>query len=256
MPAVARFGCVTTAGAATKAAFDGEQTEVDLGVFGIARPEPLVDILPHRPELHLQRGRALVGHGLRVTKRAAAYRRNRWHVIFQPLGCGAEQGCGLSGMLERRFWIEMGKTCRRARPPGCGLPAVSMTRRLLGALPMKKRHRALNAPDAPDHRADEQRDDAGVGDDEAGVVLLPRVARESGGGEVDPEEDEPGVEPGRVVDVGAGDLGVEARFVDGADRRWQTMSTTSRITASLSELRKRKTGLQSRRRVVGLVGMG
>ena len=88
---------------------------------------------------------------------------------------------------------------------------------LLRRLALVQGHGAFDAPAPTDHRADEQDDDAQMRDEKAGVVALPGPPRERRAGEVDAKDGQPQVKPPRVVDVSAGDLGVEARFVERAD---------------------------------------
>jgi len=51
-----------------------------------------------------------------------------------------------------------------------------------------------------------------VGNDEAGVVTLPRPASCGGADKIETKENEPEIEPGRAIDVGAGDAGTESGF--------------------------------------------
>jgi len=51
-----------------------------------------------------------------------------------------------------------------------------------------------------------------VGNDEAGVVTLPRPASCGGADKIETKEDKPEIEPGRAIDVGAGDAGTESGF--------------------------------------------
>src|SRR3954470_11558524 len=53
-----------------------------------------------------------------------------------------------------------------------------------------------------------------MGNEKANVMFFPGPARESRDGEVRREKDEPHIEPGRAVDVGARHFRVEARFVE------------------------------------------
>ena len=83
-----------------------------------------------------------------------------------------------------------------------------------GRLAFKQSDRSFDPADASDERAGQERDDAKMGDQKRDVMFFPRPAREGGDGEVRGEENEPGVEPGRAVNVGARHFRVEGRLVE------------------------------------------
>ena len=80
----------------------------------------------------------------------------------------------------------------------------------------EKGHGSLDAPDPADDRTNHDDDDPEMGEQEAGVVSLPRIAHESAADEVCGEKKQPKMEPRRFVEPNARGVGVEFRFEDGA----------------------------------------
>ena len=80
---------------------------------------------------------------------------------------------------------------------------------------------ALEAGLHADHRADEQSDDAVVGDDKADVLFLPGPAGEGDGEKIEAKRTQPDNEERMLVDEGVRDLGVEPRFGEGGHRTGQ-----------------------------------
>ena len=87
-----------------------------------------------------------------------------------------------------------------------------------GRLVLVERDISLEASLDADHRADEERDDAVVGDDETGVRFCPWPAGDRDGKEVDAENDQPNDEPRGLVDINLCDFGAELGLRDGGDR--------------------------------------
>src|SRR5437870_8769600 len=69
------------------------------------------------------------------------------------------------------------------------------------------------SPNSADERADQQRDDAEMRDEEGKMMFAPRPARQRGTGKVRSEQDQPDVEPWRPVHVGPGNFCFEPRFI-------------------------------------------
>src|SRR6266567_8296112 len=67
----------------------------------------------------------------------------------------------------------------------------------------EKRDCSFDSPNSADERTDQQRDDAEVRDEKCKMMFAPRPARQRGTGKVRPQQDQPDVEPGRPVHVGA-----------------------------------------------------
>jgi len=82
---------------------------------------------------------------------------------------------------------------------------------------LEKGHGSLDSPSLTDNGADHDNDDAQMGEEESGVVLLPRPAHERAADEVGAEEEQPEMEPRRLVDPGAGRIRVELRLGNSAD---------------------------------------
>src|SRR5207248_1434713 len=78
-----------------------------------------------------------------------------------------------------------------------------------------------------------------MGNEEGDVVFTPGPARQSGNGEIRPEQNQPKIEPRRSINVSPRYFGVEARFVI-VPAMLATIRTASKTTASLSEAKKRK----------------
>src|SRR6266496_4634324 len=83
----------------------------------------------------------------------------------------------------------------------------------------EERDCSFDSPNPADERADQQRDDAEMRDEEGKMMFAPRPARQRGTGKVRPEQDQPDVEPRRTVNVNARNFRVETRFVNRACNR-------------------------------------
>src|SRR5881628_3845027 len=77
----------------------------------------------------------------------------------------------------------------------------------------------FDSPNPPDERADQQRDDAEMRDEEGKMMFAPRPARQRGTGKVRPEQNQPDIKPWRAIDVGARNFRVETRFINRACNR-------------------------------------
>ena len=86
-------------------------------------------------------------------------------------------------------------------------------------LALKKSNRAFGSPNPANKRAGQQGNDAEVGDEKSHVMFTPRPARQRRHREVRAKQHQPDIEPGRAINVGAGDFRVEARFVNRASNR-------------------------------------
>lgn len=86
-------------------------------------------------------------------------------------------------------------------------------------LAFKNRDRPLDTKNPANERANQKRNDAEMGDEKRGVIFLPGPARERGRGQIRAEQNEPGIEPRRAIDVSARYFGVETRFVECTDNR-------------------------------------
>src|SRR5881296_2364266 len=73
---------------------------------------------------------------------------------------------------------------------------------------------SFDSPNSADERADQQRDDAEMRDEEGKMMFAPRPARQRGTDKVRPEQDQPDVEPRRSVNVSARNFRVETRFIN------------------------------------------
>src|SRR2546425_3332861 len=78
----------------------------------------------------------------------------------------------------------------------------------------EERDCSFDSPNPADERADQQRDDAEMRDEEGKMMFAPRPARQRGTGKVRPEQNQPDVEPWRPVHVGARNFCVETRFIN------------------------------------------
>src|SRR3954469_19866491 len=83
----------------------------------------------------------------------------------------------------------------------------------------EQRYRSFNTPYPPHQRTGEESNDSEVSDQKCDVMFFPGPARESRDGEAGREKKEPDIEPGRTIDIGARNLGVEARLVNRAGDR-------------------------------------
>ena len=81
---------------------------------------------------------------------------------------------------------------------------------------LEKCDRAFNSPNTTDERAGQERDNTQMGNKEGDVVFTPGPPRQSGNGEIRPEQNQPKIKPRRSIDVSPRYFGVEARFIDRA----------------------------------------
>ena len=111
-------------------------------------------------------------------------------------------GCELQG---RRGWRKVGRW--RAFHGEAGAIEENLVG---GGCAAGKVKRAFETTGAADESSPEKDDNARMGDDEAEVVFLPRPAGHGGADKIQAEEKEPQIEPGRAVNVGAGDAGTKS----------------------------------------------
>src|SRR5437870_12928526 len=83
----------------------------------------------------------------------------------------------------------------------------------------EERDCSFDSPNPADERADQQRDDAEMRDEECNMMFAPGPARERGTGKIRSQQNQPEIEPRRTVNVGARNFLVETRFVNGARDR-------------------------------------
>ena len=77
----------------------------------------------------------------------------------------------------------------------------------------------FDSPNPPDERADQQRDDAEMRDEECKMMFTPGPARERGTGKIRSQQNQPEIEPRRAINIGARNFRVETRFVNRAGDR-------------------------------------